>query len=212
MIFSDHGHRFDSIRETLIGRLEERLPFFAMYSPPDLIKTNPSITENLKTNTGRLTSLYDAYYTAMDILHLGTRPGHALGESGSQRGVSLFGTIPVNRTCADAGIPDHYCVCEEEETLAPDDPVVKEASESVMTVLNLMVKESLNDSICVPLTLKKVRRAERVKPSDKILINLHDYFGKMVQEKSAKAVISKLRLVIETSPNDGVFEATVIHR
>jgi hypothetical protein len=49
-MFSDHGHRFDPIRQTMIGRLEERMPFFSIHVPQKLLKRYPEIADVLKWN------------------------------------------------------------------------------------------------------------------------------------------------------------------
>lgn len=41
IVLSDHGNRFNEIRQTLIGRWEERMPFIAFYVPPRFRKLHP---------------------------------------------------------------------------------------------------------------------------------------------------------------------------
>lgn len=50
-MFSDHGHRFDQIRQTMIGRLEERMPFFSIHVPQKLLKQFPELKEVLEWNS-----------------------------------------------------------------------------------------------------------------------------------------------------------------
>uniref|UniRef100_A0A0K0DBM5 Sulfatase domain-containing protein n=1 Tax=Angiostrongylus cantonensis TaxID=6313 RepID=A0A0K0DBM5_ANGCA len=50
-VLSDHGHRFDSIRRTAIGRIEESLPFFSMHIPMDLRQKFPRIAKTVERNT-----------------------------------------------------------------------------------------------------------------------------------------------------------------
>lgn len=50
-VFSDHGHRFDQIRQSIIGRIEEQMPFFSMHVPQWLIKNNPLLLHILKNNS-----------------------------------------------------------------------------------------------------------------------------------------------------------------
>ncbi len=47
-VLSDHGHRFDAIRESVIGRLEERLPFFSVAIPKAIRLRYPEIMDNLR--------------------------------------------------------------------------------------------------------------------------------------------------------------------
>lgn len=49
-MFSDHGHRFDAVRETFVGRLEERLPFFSVHVPRSLRTQYPHFDKVLRWN------------------------------------------------------------------------------------------------------------------------------------------------------------------
>lgn len=113
---SDHGHRFDSMRATLVGRIEERMPFFSLVVPPSVSETHPQIIDSLKLNEKRLVTPYDIYFSIVDLLNYSAYKNE-LGSATSQRGTTLFAPISTNRTCETAGIPEHYCVCEKEETL-----------------------------------------------------------------------------------------------
>jgi membrane-anchored protein YejM (alkaline phosphatase superfamily) len=50
-MFSDHGHRFDPIRQTMIGRIEERMPFFSIHVPQKLLRQFPELSEVLEWNS-----------------------------------------------------------------------------------------------------------------------------------------------------------------
>lgn len=88
MIMGDHGHRFHKIRETFIGKLEEKLPFFGMMVPKFITNSNKILFKNLVQNTKskylklipinfeltkyiliELTSWYDVYETLLHLLH-----------------------------------------------------------------------------------------------------------------------------------------------
>ncbi|XP_050416804.2 uncharacterized protein LOC126830459 [Patella vulgata] len=69
IFFSDHGMRFGEIRETYIGKLEERLPMMFLVFPKWFYKKYPQITQNLKINQNRLTTPFDIYETLKDILY-----------------------------------------------------------------------------------------------------------------------------------------------
>lgn len=51
VLMGDHGHRTHQIRETFIGKLEEKLPLFSMILPNKLIKKKRSIYDNISKNT-----------------------------------------------------------------------------------------------------------------------------------------------------------------
>ncbi len=50
VLMGDHGHRTHALRQTFVGKLEEKLPMFGMIVPKKLIH-NKSIHENLSKNT-----------------------------------------------------------------------------------------------------------------------------------------------------------------
>ncbi|XP_023229253.1 uncharacterized protein LOC111629573 [Centruroides sculpturatus] len=210
ILFSDHGHRFDSIRTTLVGRIEERMPFFSIYVPPSLVRENPQIMQTLDTNTGRLTTPFDTYYTLMDVLRHNT--GSKLGSTSSSRGTTLFGTISSDRTCPQAGISEHYCTCEVETTLSLSDPKCQTASTLVVDAINhLILDEFSNNSICIKLNFSKLHRCEESLPNNKVLTNSRVYFGNLISDEVAKEVTSKLRILVEVMPSGGLFEATVLY-
>uniref|UniRef100_A0A914XV45 Sulfatase N-terminal domain-containing protein n=1 Tax=Panagrolaimus superbus TaxID=310955 RepID=A0A914XV45_9BILA len=70
IVFSDHGNRYDSIRKTVIGRLESRLPFLSIKLPNWFSKKYPEMTENLKANSKVLTSHFDLHAFLVHILQV----------------------------------------------------------------------------------------------------------------------------------------------
>ncbi|CAG2219197.1 unnamed protein product [Mytilus edulis] len=114
-ILSDHGSRVDKIRNTPIGRLEERLPLISLVVPQELKEAYPNLHENLKTNINRLTSPFDAYETIVDILNENFKSQEVAVPY--PRGISLFRPIPNDRSCADAGIDEHNCVCYSSDSV-----------------------------------------------------------------------------------------------
>ena len=51
ILMGDHGHRFHPIRQTFIGKIEEKLPMFGMMVPKLLLNKNSYIKQNLIENT-----------------------------------------------------------------------------------------------------------------------------------------------------------------
>nr|XP_045588618.1 uncharacterized protein LOC123750557 [Procambarus clarkii] len=138
---SDHGMRWGSIRSTYVGMLEERLPYVIIYLPPWFRVRYRRAFRNLQTNARRLTANYDLYQTLRDLAygrfsdlrHVTTKPGPGA------RGISVFKEIPRERTCEDAGIPEHFCTCQETKEVPLDDPVLRLAAD--------FLKESLNHDL-----------------------------------------------------------------
>lgn len=63
-----------SYRQTLQGKLEERLPILVFLVPPKLLEKFPNIKENLEINVKRLVTAFDLHETILSILKLG-QPG-----------------------------------------------------------------------------------------------------------------------------------------
>jgi glucan phosphoethanolaminetransferase (alkaline phosphatase superfamily) len=65
VFFSDHGLRFGPIRETLSGKLEERMPFMHLYLPE---KWRNKYDKYLTINQNRLTTPFDIHATLTHII------------------------------------------------------------------------------------------------------------------------------------------------
>ncbi|WAR25646.1 hypothetical protein MAR_011350 [Mya arenaria] len=110
MFFSDHGSRLERIRNTLVGRVEDRMPFLHLILPDHIKQKYPLVDKVLKQNQERLISHNDVYQTLSDILQ-GTFKSRKLSKP-AQGGISLFTEIPKDRSCAQAGIPENFCACD----------------------------------------------------------------------------------------------------
>ena len=66
---SDHGLRVNAVRNTAIGRIEDRMPLFAIVLPKYLKERYPHIGRAMSLNTKRLTTHWDAYALLTDILN-----------------------------------------------------------------------------------------------------------------------------------------------
>ncbi|XP_045160602.1 uncharacterized protein LOC123525542 [Mercenaria mercenaria] len=205
--FSDHGMRFGKIRETYIGKLEERLPFMYIVIPKWLRKSYPHIPKTLKTNQNRLSTPFDVYETLRDILYF---DGKLKVADDNSRGVSFLREIPISRSCDKAGILPHWCTCLHHEKLETNDDVVVKAS-------FVLLSEILNElreykSICEDLSLHKIREAVRLVESNDVLKFVS---GKKLEVKQSTVnhvgnkAIEDIQVVIETVPGNALFEATV---
>ncbi|KAI6216638.1 hypothetical protein M3Y99_01807400 [Aphelenchoides fujianensis] len=115
VVMGDHGNRIGGIQFTYTGRIEERMPLFALYLPPGLAREHPHFLANLRYNSNRLTSNYDVYRTLRTIAQLGGQPQK---EQIHYRGYSLLADrVPTNRTCTEAGIPPNFCTCLQSRPL-----------------------------------------------------------------------------------------------
>ncbi|ULT88922.1 hypothetical protein L3Y34_007844 [Caenorhabditis briggsae] len=151
IVMSDHGHRFDSIRKTSVGRQEERLPFFSI-SLPKKLRSNQNLVQTLKANTKKLTSFFDVYTTFRHILSYPNAPE-------TKRGISLL--LPVqDRSCETAHIPEEFCVCEFEVVLnVTANARVRTMAQDFVKEINLRLEPHVQ---CVQLQLKTIVAANLV--------------------------------------------------
>jgi hypothetical protein len=203
---SDHGARFQHLRETVQGKMEERNPFFAVSLPPSF-KTNYSgAYENLLTNSKRLTTPYDIHATFHDILDFrNVSRGNV-----SKRGISLFSEIPAERTCVHAQIEPHWCNCLDWTSLNPDSIEVKKAADSFVELVNTLTVHVRNE--CSIVEIDRVVEAKVLTPNDKLLkFKSSDYEGNadFSMKQNADNFIKLYQLIVHTKPGGGHFEATV---
>ena len=96
VIFGDHGSRNDDVRNTMQGKLEERLPWLSISVPEWIEEKYPDITSALKQNQDILSTPFDLHATLHHVL---TYPKEPQGEKTQ----SLFTTLNYSRTCGEAG-------------------------------------------------------------------------------------------------------------
>jgi hypothetical protein len=96
VIMGDHGSRNGEYRESIQGKMEERLPWFSISLPSHFHKTYPDLTANLRSNQAIITSSFDVHATLRHILTYPSSPSE-------EQTRSLFDTLLRNRTCKDAG-------------------------------------------------------------------------------------------------------------
>ncbi|KAF6204347.1 hypothetical protein GE061_002688 [Apolygus lucorum] len=190
ILLSDHGMRFGKIRETYIGYLEERLPFI-YFSLPEWFKTAyPSKVDNLVKNAHRLTSPFDVHMTLQDIL------GAKKTAEGCPKCKSLFEEVPWNRSCADAGITEHWCTCAEYKTLSTESNAVRVIAKFVVDQINLVAANYSrfldNGTFCSKLRAKRV-------------LSLR---SKLFSKSSG---YQEYVILVQTVPGDAMFEATISH-
>lgn len=203
LFMSDHGSRIDAIRNTYVGRIEERMPLLLMVPPKSLKPKFPKTYENLKENTQKLTSHYDIYKTLVDIL----KNNIPSNEASNSRGISLLTKIPNDRSCSDAGVPEEYCSCYSPQPIPVNTPKVEKLSKFVVNQINLLLKPEGDK--CAILSIKEVTDAQEISLDLKHtggveFFSIWKYFKEPEKEKELRYLI-----LIQTTPGDGLFEATV---
>ena len=206
IFYSDHGMRFGDIRQTYIGKMEERLPFMYVALPPNLRTAFPDMFAALQTNAYRLSTPFDIYETIRDLMVF---DGIQRTNQISKRGSSLLSAIPSERSCELAGILPHWCTCHELATVDTDNPDVITAAMFVVRYINDQV--GTHGGRCAELSLTRVMDARQIVPRDRVIRfrqHLGDVLRRIVKYDDENH-FSEYQLVIQTDPGSGIFEATV---
>ena len=158
MLFGDHGTRYGDIRSTVIGKLEERLPFFSITVPPWFRRKYRSFVKNMEINSERLTTPYDVHLLLKDLLFYPQK-------TKLDRGKSLFEEIELSRTCETAKIPQHFCPCLVWKPVDLNHKHITLSAQSAVDYMNKLVEDKGLSHKCEKLRLKLVNNAVKVEPN-----------------------------------------------
>ncbi|XP_034828024.1 uncharacterized protein [Maniola hyperantus] len=195
-LVSDHGIRWGEIRSTNQGRLEERLPFVYILTPPTFRKKYQQAYKNLRLNRLRLTTPYDVHATLFDLINLEQIENQMIEIRSNQsyvtrnKGVSLFLPVPFNRTCAMANIDDHWCSCHKGKKLSAKSIKALEIAGRLVQELNLMLRDY---SQCARLKLTEVEEVTEME----------------VSSPENDLEFMEYMVVIRTEPGNARFEGTL---
>ena len=228
VLLSDHGARYSDYRDTLQGKLEERLPLLAIVMPSWFRVEDRfhSMWENLVENS--VNSLTTPFDLQQRFIHLLKYNKNDLSNymSFSERGkygeaTSLFRKIDRYRTCADVRVPVHFCPClgwirvNLNQTTSEFSSLIKSAGEFIVEVINNQTKFVRSE--CSQLNLQNILSAFIHIPERHFInfrrTNKGDAF--FDDEKSRGSQLkSQLRelsfqIWIETMPGRGKFEAQI---
>ncbi|KAG5681365.1 hypothetical protein PVAND_010807 [Polypedilum vanderplanki] len=213
MIFmSDHGNRFMETRNTLHGKLEERLPFFSFIFPETFKSKYYAQYKIFQSNLQNLVTPFDAHETLEDFLHLQLYNRHKAQEHA--RALSLFKKIPKDRTCADAYIEAHWCSCLSWSSLndTKSSEEILRATNAVLDTINKFTQDYRK--ICMKLTLKEVVWSAKLIPQ-KSLLNFKsnlDTDGFLADLTANTKVTNEMYQVkIITNPSEAIYESTVLY-
>ena len=214
VLMSDHGARFASIRHSIQGKFEERMPYIGVRIPDWVAVRHPEVARNIQLNAKRLTTPFDIHATLEDILKFEESSTDGIYESGRlKRGISLFKEVPLERSCTDAGIEPHWCVCMRSVTLPTDHAHARNAAAEVLTKINSMT--SGERAICAELKLTSIIRAEQLFGVSNVVRfeGSKDLHGRVPQfsRENIELIEEFYQVVVETSPNQGRYEVTVMY-
>lgn len=192
IVFSDHGIRYGLFRNTFQGQIEECQPFMFVIPPDWFRERYPLATANLLANRNQLTTPFDLHVVLNDLLDhqnltdesVLRRTEELLGQPKIERGLSWFLPVSEQRTCADAGIAEHWCTCQDSQPLPVKDPRVANAATFLVAEINRMLNEHPQ---CAKLSLSSISHAS------------------FAQTAAAEDVAVNF----QTSPGNAQFEGTV---
>lgn len=210
-LFGDHGHRFSKLRQTIWGKLEERLPFMSMTFPPWFFKKYKEKTSLLKMNSHVLTSHFDIYQTLQHLLYPDTY------KKSRGIGTSLFTNIAqLNRTCEEAGVPAHFCPCKEYRLVPINNYRVLKICNKAVSFINTILRDNAESKRkCSELKLKEIIRVRIIAPSEKMQKHDKTFDTKecdhcgLKEDKTFRMKVTQYEVVFSVEPSRGVYEATV---
>ena len=89
------------------------------------------MASNLAKNQQKLVTPFDIHATLQHLLHL---PSNFTPRETYQK--SIFQGISENRSCEDARIADHWCVCQSWHYADKDSPLVKNGTMLLVNAIN----------------------------------------------------------------------------
>ncbi|XP_064638792.1 uncharacterized protein LOC135494597 [Lineus longissimus] len=208
ILMSDHGARFQNLRETVQGKQEERNPFFSFRLPTWFKEKYPRAFNNLRINSKRLTTPFDIHATFRDVLNFRS----PLRGNVSERGISLFSEIPASRSCDHAKIEPHWCNCLNWKSISEDSSTVKKAAKAFLDLVNSLTERVREN--CHLLEIDNITESVAYSPGSSLLKfkASSDHDGRVPDLSSkTKSDVSLYQLTIHTKPGGGHFEATVKH-
>ncbi|CAL1546886.1 unnamed protein product [Lymnaea stagnalis] len=186
--FSDHGIRYGPLRPTINGLIESRAPYAIFTFPKWFLDKYPDVANNLKTNTGRLTTHFDTHATLRDLIYFKADRVSPLvpGSHGS----SLFRELPKSRVCQDIPIPMEFCICGQSQIVEVSN--ASALSQGLVDLVLKSVNSKTNHTKCATLQLTGVVQVALFKLT-------------RVSDKDQR--VYKVKFV--TSPGGALYEGTV---
>ncbi|XP_066911454.1 uncharacterized protein [Clytia hemisphaerica] len=211
--FGDHGARSSKYRATMVGKLEERLPFMAFSFPRWLKNKYPLKFQNFKQNAKIMTSHFDVFSTLKHVLNFDGE-----FENNHKWGKSLFTNITsLNRTCSEAGILEHWCPCIQYEPMSIESELSKILAVKLIGLMNKKLQRlKATKKLCEPVSLSRIIRVQQITTNDHVR-KFSKSFRKGCDgcgarmEDDKKYTSDSYEVVLETGPNSAAyFEATLV--
>ena len=144
-----------------------RLPL--LYAiPPQVLKDKYSESYNNLVHNAkhRLVSPLDIWKTMKSIINNNIQPNPP--NERSSPGMSFFSPIPEDRTCQQAGIPEHWCACGSYVEIPHSDPRARKVGDILVQSINKIT--SLQEDLCIKYLDFTIKEARVKLPSNDILV------------------------------------------
>ncbi|KAI6237923.1 hypothetical protein M3Y95_00315900 [Aphelenchoides besseyi] len=177
---ADHGGRTGSVRQTMIGEIEDNNPFLALILPEHL-RGKSEIMAQLYRNSQQLTTHFDLYATLVEIANNGAQWNNKTDFANTTYehpnrtfiGSSLFHPLKQPRTCEKLMIPFHcelsakshqstalaVCLCQHDHKLIKNESIALRVAELAVTKMNDAVRRSEYKDKCSELTVDRNQTA-----------------------------------------------------
>lgn len=217
ILMADHGHRFDVIRNTFQGKLEERMPLLSLLFPESFQRKYPQAYSNIKRNAARLTTALDIHATLKDILELDGKENTVLkSKTGTNpKSISLFRPIPEKRSCSDASIEPHWCACLNWAKLDTNSDLAKDAANFLLAYIISFTAEKNHRDICHVFSLGSIMKASLMAPKKDVL-----KFQKSVGQDAESADMNGssdleelwVQVQVILQPGNAIFDSTLKYK
>ncbi|XP_073965606.1 uncharacterized protein [Choristoneura fumiferana] len=203
-VMSDHGSSSSPFRETIQGKLEERLPLMAIMIPKRLNQMRPDAAAALKANADLLITPFDIHTTLTDILGISDhRNRYKVPGADLERGLSLLRPIPASRSCGEAGVHPLWCACASWHPIPRKDSLYEKIPDMLVKYINMLI-EPWSD-ICQERTLSHVEYVASQLSREK----LHEYAEKQKHETGTYSNYYQAKIIV--GPGRAVFEGSIRH-
>jgi len=210
IMLSDHGYRMGGPSSSRLGRKEANNPWLMIHVPSHIKERYPHLDQVLKENTKRIVSAYDIYQTVLAILN------NKAFEQGRVRPAqlsivrrNLFSPIPEDRTCADAGVPSTYCMCQKKTVYISNTSVLAQRlADRVVGYINNMFSKANVTNVCCEL------RTASISEVSVIYADSNTYNVAMEEQPSGQIsptqnLTGLYNVIFYTTPGLAMFSGTV---
>ncbi|VDO29968.1 unnamed protein product [Heligmosomoides polygyrus] len=154
VVMAGHGNRLKVRDELFTARVEERSPLFSIKLPEKFLRKHFMPKFWMDQNVNRLTTTNDVALTLRDIATMSFVGAKKMDEEEALLGASLLRIgHSYYRSCDDANIPPHLCLCMDEKSLL---------SEQFKKACNATRKALWAANACRNLTASAIKRLREI--------------------------------------------------